>query len=376
MPYAAALSGFIAVIFPILWITAYGIWESRVFPVDWWQGPTFLFMFLSPPAVVVMAVAGTSLGFLIRRRGLTSRWLYIAATFSIVGGCYLLLALMDPRFADLELVPLIPMAAIPSGLFFHRVAHMRNVPPLDWRDGLIAAMWIAGWTFTFIVPHHAELPHDPWQQRFEVLDEVGRVCLPVFTLSGVLAGIARLWSVRVGMGILVLAWLIPAFFTVEVFSTPLGPTHFHYSLADQEFEIDWRLNPRGDSSKFCIDPHDSGLFTGFRSENEWGLELCVSRISDPLVPDLPPLPGDKRESGLTCKIYNVEVGETGKVCSAADAEGRTITKIRCPPGWCSLWFDADELRYSLTFSPSDFASWSELQKRAVQIIAKLRLSEH
>jgi hypothetical protein len=175
---------------------------------------------------------------------------------------------------------------------------------------------------------------------------------------------------------LVLAWLIPAFFTVEVLSTPLGPTHFHFSLADQEFEIDWRLKPRVDSRELCIDTHDSGLFTGFRSGNKWGLELCVSRISDPLVPDLPPLPGDEREAGLTCRTYSVEVGETGKVCSAADADGRTITKIRCPPGWCSIQFDADGLRYSLNFSPGDFASWSELQKRAVQIIAKLRVSEH
>jgi hypothetical protein len=250
-----------------------------------------------------------------------------------------------------EIALLVPAAAIPSALFFHHVMRMRNVPPLDWQDGLIVTTWIAGWTFMFIAFYQSASEINPWHERYEVLAHARRVGLLVFMLSGVMAGIARLRSMRIGMGILVLAWLIPAFFTVEVFSTPLGPTHFHYSLADQEFEIDWRLKPRGDSSKFCINAHDSGLFTGFRSGKQVGLELCVSRISDPLVPDLPLLPSDEREVGLTCKIYNVEVGETGKICSVADADERTITKIWCPPGWCSLWFDADELRYCFDFRP-------------------------
>src|SRR5690348_16413879 len=109
VPFAAALSGFIAVVFAVLLFEALAIRHMSTdgqLPGQWWvvrwYSVTFSFVLLSCPAAMVMAVVGTLIHYLISGRGLTSPWAYVAGTLSTIGGFYLLCRLGEPRLVLLE----------------------------------------------------------------------------------------------------------------------------------------------------------------------------------------------------------------------------------------------------------------------------------
>jgi hypothetical protein len=222
--------------------------------------------------------------FLIRLSGMTSRWLYVASTSIIIGGSYLLLFLSESRVYIF--LPLVPIAAAPSGLFLHHLAQpRRSVPPVDDRDALIFATWIAAWIFfVAFMSHTPESSYDPWRRRFEIAGLAWSSGLPAFLLCGFAAGIARLWSMRVGVVVAGLAWLIPALFVVGIYLTPLGPDKFHFAVGDQAFDVDWHLNPRAAfrADGFCFDTSSLQLYAGSR-RRPLNQEICVTKIDGPLV---------------------------------------------------------------------------------------------
>jgi hypothetical protein len=207
--YAAALTGFVAAIFPAIVIAVDGLASVGYYGL---QGGGLVLTVACFPAVVVMVFAGIPLHVLIQRFGLTNRWIYVGATSIIIGACYLLLVALDSGFSDSVIFSLIGIAAVPSGLFFHHVTQrLRNVPALDRRNGLILGTWVVGWFAGWMIPFR--LPayeFDPWHGRYEVVRLAFSIGLPAFILVGVAAGIARLWSLRVSVGLVVLAWTIPA----------------------------------------------------------------------------------------------------------------------------------------------------------------------
>ncbi len=371
--YAAALTGFVAAIFPALFVAIYGLASVGY---DGWQGAVPLLTFSCFPAVVVMAFAGIPLHDLIQRFGLTNRWIYVGATSIIIGACYLLLVLLYPPLSDPFGVLLIGIAAVPSGLFFHHVTQrLRNVPALDWRDGLILGTWVVGWIAGWTIPFGSALPayeFDPWHGRYEAVRLAFLIGPPAFVLAGVAAGIARLWSLRVSAGLVALAWTIPAGFAVDVFLTPVGTERVHFSVGDRDLWVDWRLKPYQFQAQLCFAA--GGLYAGLHfTTND---NVCLSKAASALVPEAATV-GDNRlmEAGLKCgdALFS---GRPGKVCFENDAAGRTTTLIRCPPGYCNLQFDENGLRYSLILNPADFAAWNELRNRAVNAIAEATANRH
>src|ERR1700736_4746451 len=99
-----------------------------------------LLQFFPPACALATAVAivvGLPLHALFQVLGLTNRWLYVAGTLIIVGGPCLWLSgpmwlHVDTRTAAMEMLLLVPAAAVPGGLLFHSLAHRaRSVPPFE-----------------------------------------------------------------------------------------------------------------------------------------------------------------------------------------------------------------------------------------------------
>lgn len=379
LAYISALAGFVAVICPMAVLWAVGIASAvGIAPGVPLLGPEaglfFLGYLLLIPfclaGVLVMIVTGVPLLAWVAAFGPASRWLYVAGTSIIIGGCYLFLLFLFPSRLDV-FVPLVPIAAVPSGLFLHYLAQpARSIPPIDGRDALIVATWIAAWTLFFVFMYHTpESSLDPWRRRFEIAGLAWSSGLPAFMLCGFAAGLARLWSIRLGTVVAGLAWLIPAFCVVEIYGTPLGPEKLHFAVGDRAFDIDWHLRPRPALKGFCFDASGQGLYADSRYMPP-NPEICVSEIEASLVATIPSVAGERRwiEAGLNCEDVLVS---GGRICSAADAAGRTATLIECSHSDCLHHFDDHGLRYSIHWKPVDFAAWPGLQERALRLVTEV-----
>jgi hypothetical protein len=223
LPYIAALAGLAAVTSATLVLvvattgtlvlTAREEWVMQTFPTA------------CALAAIVAIVLGLPLHALLRVSGLTGRWVYVAATFIIVGGPYLWLlgpALLradtsTPAIAFL----LVPAAALPGGLLFQHLAHRaRSVPPFEIRDAFIIATWVAALLF-LVTPYSIPVHVD--DHRGRILQAAHDYGLAAFMLLGILAGLARLWSWRVSLFVITVAWFIPiAFAVMWYFRTPVG----------------------------------------------------------------------------------------------------------------------------------------------------------
>jgi hypothetical protein len=180
-------------------------------------------------AVIVAIVLGLPLHALLRVSGLTGRRVYVAATFIIVGGPYLWLlgpALLradtrTPAIAFQTLL-LVPAAALPGGLLFQHLAHRaRSVPPFEIRDAFIIATWVAALLFLVVTPYSIPVHVD--DHRGRILQAAHDYGLAAFMLLGILASLARLWSWRVSLFVVAVAWFIPiAFAVMWYFRTPVG----------------------------------------------------------------------------------------------------------------------------------------------------------
>jgi hypothetical protein len=177
-------------------------------------------------AVTVAIVLGLPLHALFRVFELTGRWVYVAATFIIVGGPYLWL--LGPAWLHVNMRPLaieasllVPAAALPGGLLFHHLAHRaRSVPPFELRDAFIIATWVAALLF-LVTPYSMPVHVD--DHRGRILQAAHAYGLAAFMLLGILAGLAWLWNWWVSLFMMAVAWFIAiAFAVMWYFRTPVG----------------------------------------------------------------------------------------------------------------------------------------------------------
>jgi hypothetical protein len=155
-------------------------------------------------------------------------------------------------------------------------------------------------------------------------------------------------------------------FAVDAFLTPVGAERVHFSVGDREFWVDWRQKPYQFREQLCFAP--TGLYVGLHFTTN--PDVCISKAASALAPDDAAV-GDTEltAAGLKCRDAMFS-GRAGKSCFGNDAAGRTTTLIQCPPGYCSLRFDQNGLRYSLILNPADLTAWNELRNRAVNAVAE------
>lgn len=225
LPYIAALTGLTAATSAILALVVAATGTLVLTAREEWVMVTF------PTgcalAVTVAIVVGLPLHALLRVSELTGRWVYVAATFIIVGGPYLWL--LGPAWLRVDRTPaiaiqtlvLVPAAALPGGLLFHHLAYRaRSVPPFELRDAFIIATWVAALLFLatpYSIPFHVD------DHRGRILQAAHVYGLAAFTLLGVLAGLARLWNWWVSLLMMAVGWLIAiAFAVMWYFRTPVG----------------------------------------------------------------------------------------------------------------------------------------------------------
>jgi hypothetical protein len=196
--YVAVLAGFMAAVCLSL---ALGLMGAASTPL--W----FSIAFLAPAsacATFVMVCFALPMHALIVQIRFVSPWTYAAGMLAIVGFVYIVLfgndtkAISDPIGSLFFLVPIV---AIPSGLFFYALVHRtHSVAPFDRRDAVIVAAWFGAWIMmlvTFRMTHYFVIHHtapDPLHARVEILWLAGAYGTGMFMLSGVIAGLARLKS--------------------------------------------------------------------------------------------------------------------------------------------------------------------------------------
>jgi hypothetical protein len=136
--YVAALAGLAAAASATLVLAGFAAGDERVLQV---------FPLACALAAAVAIVFGLPLHALFQVSGLNSRWVYVAGTLIIVGGPYLWLfwrwSNVDARTVAIQTSPLVPAAAVPGGLLFHRLAHRAlSVPSFERRDVFIIAVHV------------------------------------------------------------------------------------------------------------------------------------------------------------------------------------------------------------------------------------------
>jgi hypothetical protein len=375
LPYFAVLTGFTAAVFPLgllaLVSGALSPVSSLLFPVG-------------AVAAVVTIFLGLPVHGAITVLGLTSRWWYVSGMLLIVGASYFVLFGNSLSIVDVSLHPidnlsfLIPVAAIPSGLFFHWLIHRtRLVPPVHRRDLVIFVTWFAVLLFALTVWNHGyHAAPDPQYTRSEIVQLALARGVSAFTVAALVASLVRLWSVRFSSLIAGLSLAIPAIFIIVFLQTPLGPEILTYKVGNQTFAIDWRLTPRSegkDQQGFSFDAKGRGPFeiAGRRQINR---RLYVSEASAfPLGKSIETEAGRGSSPGaaLTCKEEGGE-GRLQKVCVASDGTGRTVTLIECRPGYCFHRFKNDNLYFSLHIDSDDVALWRQIQERAIDLLGTIR----
>jgi hypothetical protein len=372
--YISTLVGLVAAACPMLIVTAaVGIASST--SLGWLAGPR-LFNLAFACAIIVMVTTGPVLFILIHASGMTGRWAYIAGTSVIIGGCFCLLWMSDPRIYFVAV--LVPVASVPSGLLFHRLAQpSRFLPPIDRRDTLIVAIWVAAFIYSLAVFHIPMDWYDPGRRREDIARLAWASGLPAFWLGGIAAGLARLRSLRLGTAIAALTWLIPVGFIVAVLLTPRSAETFHFVVSDRAFDIDWHVRPYKTAAGFCFNPSARVNPSGPRYPDLLSgspTQICVSQIGDPLVPTAPAITASARwiEAGLTCeeKLFKLARVITGRVCWAADAADGAATLIECST-YCFHQFDVHGLRYSIHWNIKNFADWRSLEERALKLVSEV-----
>jgi hypothetical protein len=226
-------------------------------------------------------------------------------------------------------------------------------------------------THYFVIHHSAP---DPLHTRVEILRLAGAYGTGGFMLSGVIAGLARLRSLRLGSLIAAASWLIPLSFSVAYFETPLGPENIRFKVADQSVVLDWHLSPRSEKAGFSFDAAKRGPYES-RGRRQFNRRIYISETREALSPLWPSPIGSSGEikrqwiqAGLRCEEREVE-RKPRQLCTALDDIGQTTTLVECRPGYCFHRFDHDGLRYALHIDPDDLSDWTEVQKRAVQVLA-------
>lgn len=381
--YVAVLAGLVAAFCLLFALGLEGIASDAVAP---FLSPSFLFAPASAYAAVIMIFFGLPAHALIVQVRLARPWTYAVAMLVILSFAFLLLfgslfgadidlvaAIRDPAGSLLLLVP-IAIAAIPSGIFFYALAHRAEyTAPFDRRDAAIIATCFGAWIMMFVTfraPFHFK--PDPLYTRAEIMRLASTYETGGFMLSGLIAGLTRLRSLRLGSLIALAGWLIPLSFSVFYFATPLGPEKIRFVVADQTFVLDWHLDPRSEEAGFSFEAAKRG------SDESWGRHqinrrLYISDMGKALSP-LWPIPSGREsgrqwiEAGLTCEEQGIE-DKFRRICVAGDGAGRTATLIDCRRGYCFHRFDHDGLRYGLHIDPDDLSHWMEIQKRAVQVLA-------
>jgi hypothetical protein len=375
LPYFAALTGFVAAIFPL---AALAIVGGVLFP-----SLSLLFP-IGAVAAVVTIFFGLPMHGAITVLGLASRWWYVTGMLLIIGASYFLLFGNHLSVFDVFLHPignlsfLIPVAAIPSGLFFHWLLHRAQpVPSASGRDFVIVIAWFGVLLFALVVSNHGyHAAPDPQHTRSEITRLASAYGVGAFSASMFVASLVRLWSVRFSSLVAGLSLGIPAAFFFSFFQTPLGPEILTYKIGNQTFAIDWRPSPRSegkDQQGFSFDPRGRGPFeiAGRRQLNrrlyvsesnvfpsEQSIETMVEHGSPP-------------GAGLMCKAVEGE-GKGQKVCVVSSEAGRMVTLIECRPGYCVHRFENDGLYYRLLIDDVDIARWKQVQERSIALLNTMR----
>jgi hypothetical protein len=381
LPYVAVLAGFVAAVCPLSALAVTVVASSHV--SEPFLIPAYLLVPACTCAAVVMLCIAIPMHAGLVRIGFANPWTHVAGMLVIMGSIFLALMFLG-EVAPVEAVRhpigslsfLVPIAAIPSGLFFHAVTHkMRFIPPCDRRDALIFAAWLGAWIMMVVgLCMDRHFAPDPLHTRQEIVRLATTYGTGAFMLSGVLGGLARLRSLRLASFVAAAGWVIPLGCSAVYFATPLGPDRIRFTAAGRSFVVDWHLDPRSEGAGFNFDATKRGPYE-IAGRRQFNRRIRISGQAGPLAPEWRSAIDADRGStfqwvnaGLQCEQRESD-GRPRQICVARDDAGRTTTLIDCRPGYCAHRFDRGGLRYLLLIDGDDLRNWVEIQERAVRLVA-------
>jgi hypothetical protein len=201
--YVAALSGMVATLCGLSGLAIYLWLNTNNLSV-----PLSLLGLLVPisfAAVVVMTIAGFIIHAMVRLR---NRFLYMLGTLVVIGACFpygLSEAVRDPMRSGGFLIPI---AALPAGVFlYHVLSRPDAVPAFERRDAFIVGSWAASCVLAYFF--YAVGFHSSSGPRGDIIRLVAGEGVSLFLLCGVAAGFLRLRWLQLGRRVAIASWLIP-----------------------------------------------------------------------------------------------------------------------------------------------------------------------